>query len=141
MLLGEQADQILTATDPIAERVRKLGGTTLRSIGHLSRLQRLADNNSDCPAPLDMLAELCDDNLQLAAHMREAHGICEEHGVVATASLMESWIDEAEGRVWFLSEARRIGREAGGLEPEGARGGVFLVQAAIPNESNEQGIP
>jgi starvation-inducible DNA-binding protein len=105
LLLDEQASQILDTTDPIAERVRKLGGTTLRSIGHVSRLQRLADNDVTYVAPFDMLAELRDDNLQVAAHLREAHGLCEEHGDVATASYLETWIDEAERRVWFLFEA------------------------------------
>jgi starvation-inducible DNA-binding protein len=107
LLLDEQADQIFATTDAIAERVRKLGGTTLRSIAHVSRLQRLADNDSDDVTPVDMLAELRDDNLQLAAYMREAHGICEEHGDVASASFIEMWIDEAERRVWFLFEASR----------------------------------
>jgi starvation-inducible DNA-binding protein len=105
LLLDEQAAQILDATDAIAERVRKLGGTTLRSIGHVSRLQRLADNDETYVAPFDMLAELRDDNLQIAAHMREAHGLCEEHGDAASASYLEIWIDEAERRVWFLFEA------------------------------------
>lgn len=106
-LFDEQAVQIFATTDAIAERVRKLGGTTLRSIAHVARLQRLADNDSDDVASVDMLAELRDDNLQLAAYMREAHGICEEHGDVASASFIETWIDEAERRVWFLFEASR----------------------------------
>ena len=107
LLLDEQADQLYDTTDPIAERVRKLGGTTLRSIGHIAGLQRVLDNDSDFVTPQDMLAELRDDNMQLAAHMRETHNICDEHGDVATASLLENWIDETERRVWFLYEAGR----------------------------------
>ncbi len=117
LLLDEQADQIYAATDAIAERVRKLGATTLRSVGHISRLQRLADNDADEVTPLDMLTELRDDNLQLAAHMREAHGICEEHGNVASASFLENWIDEAERRVWFLFEASRSDEAPAGFLP------------------------
>lgn len=109
LLFDEQASEIFAATDPIAERVRKLGGTTLRSVGHLARLQRLADNDADYVAPNDMLTELRDDNTQLAARMREAHQLCDEHGDVATASLLETWIDEAERRVWFLFEASQRG--------------------------------
>ena len=105
LLLDEQADQIFATTDPIAERVRKLGGTTIRSIGHIARLKRPTDNDAEFVAPLDMLAELREDNNQLAARMREAHTLCDEHGDVATASLLEVWIDEAERRVWFLFEA------------------------------------
>jgi starvation-inducible DNA-binding protein len=107
LLLDEQADQIFATTDPIAERVRKLGGTTIRSIGHVARLKRSADNDADYVTPPDMLAELKDDNMQLAARMREVHALCDEHGDVATASLLEVWIDEAERRVWFLFEAGR----------------------------------
>jgi starvation-inducible DNA-binding protein len=113
LLLDEQADQIFTTTDAIAERVRKIGGTTLRSIGHVSRLQRLLDNDADYVTPLDMLAELRDDNKQLAAHLRETHGLCDEHGDVASASLLETWIDEAERRTWFLFEASHPGESAG----------------------------
>jgi len=105
LLLDEQATQIFGTTDPIAERVRKLGGTTVRSIGHVARLQRSTDNDVEFVAPQDMLAELREDNSQLAARMREAHTLCDEHGDVATASLLEVWIDEAERRVWFLFEA------------------------------------
>jgi starvation-inducible DNA-binding protein len=107
LLLDEHGDQIFATTDAIAERVRKIGGTTLRSIGHVGRLQRIADNDSDFVTPMDMLIELRDDNKQLAANMREAHGRCEEHDDVATASLLEIWIDEAERRTWFLFEATR----------------------------------
>jgi len=113
LLLDEQADQILAITDTIAERVRKLGGTTLRSVGHIARLQRLVDNDAEYVSPLDMLAELREDNQRLAASMRAAHGMCDERGDVATASLLEVWIDEAERRVWFLFESSRRGDEAG----------------------------
>jgi starvation-inducible DNA-binding protein len=107
LMLDEQADQIFGVTDAIAERVRKIGGTTIRSIGQISRQQRLLDNDADFVTPLDMLAELRQDNLQLTAAMRETHGLCDEHGDVATASLLEVWIDEAERRTWFLFEASR----------------------------------
>ena len=96
LLLDEQADQIYATTDPIAERVRKLGGSTLRSIAHIARLKRVLDNDADYVTPLDMLAELRDDNKDIAGRMREAHNVCDEHGDVATASLLEVWIDEAE---------------------------------------------
>jgi starvation-inducible DNA-binding protein len=107
LLLDEQADQIFATTDAIAERVRKIGGTTVRSIGHVSRLQRLLDNDADFVTPMDMLAELRDDNKQLVANLRETHGLCDEHVDVASASLIEVWIDEAERRTWFLFEATR----------------------------------
>jgi starvation-inducible DNA-binding protein len=107
LLLDEQGDQIFATTDAIAERVRKIGGTTLRSIGHIGRLQRILDNDADFVTPLDMLAELRDDNRQLVASLRETHNICDEHGDVASASLLEVWIDEAERRTWFLFEATR----------------------------------
>ena len=109
LLLDEQADQIYATTDPIAERVRKLGGTTLRSIGQISRLQRVMDNDADYVTPLDMLAELREDNQQIVGRMRQGHDVCDEHGDVATASLLEVWIDEGERRVWFLYEASRHG--------------------------------
>jgi len=112
LLLDEQADQIFATTDALAERVRKIGGTTLRSIGHVGRLQRVLDNDADFVTPLDMLAELRDDNKQLAANLREAHGLCDEHGDVASASLLETWIDEAERRTWFLFEASRAAKPA-----------------------------
>ena len=105
LLLDEQASQIFATTDPIAERVRKRGGTTLRSIGHIAHLQRASDNDAEFVGPHDMLSELREDNSQLAARMREAHTLCDEHGDVATASLLEVWIDEAERRIWFLFEA------------------------------------
>jgi starvation-inducible DNA-binding protein len=107
LMLDEQAGQILATTDAIAERVRKLGGTTIRSIGHIGRLQRFSDNDADYVAPLDMLAELREDSVQLVARLRETHALCDEHGDVASASLLEPWIDEAEGRTWFLFEASR----------------------------------
>lgn len=107
LLLDEQADQIFATTDPIAERVRKIGGTTLRSIGQVSRQQRLADNEADYVTPLDMLAELREDNKTLVGEMRRTHALCDDYGDVATASLLEVWIDEAERRTWFLFEATR----------------------------------
>jgi starvation-inducible DNA-binding protein len=109
LLLDEQADQIFATADPIAERVRKLGGSTLRSVGHIAKLQRVLDNDADYVSPLDMLAELKEDSIQLVSHMRAAHDVCDEHGDVATASLLEVWIDEAEKRTWFLFEASRKG--------------------------------
>ncbi len=105
LLLDEQADQIFAMTDPLAERVRKLGGTTLRSIGHVARMQRVLDNDAEYVTPQDMLAELRDDNKQMAAAMREAHDVCDENEDVASASLIEVWIDETERRTWFLFEA------------------------------------
>jgi len=107
LLLDEQSDQIFAITDALAERVRKIGGTTLRSIGQIAKLQRVLDNDAEFVTPHDMLAELRDDNKQLVARMREAHGLCDEHGDIASASLLETWIDEAERRVWFLYEANR----------------------------------
>jgi len=107
LLLDEHGDQIFAMTDPIAERVRKIGGTTLRSIGHIGRLQRIPDNDANYVTPQDMLAELREDNQQLTASMRSVHDLCDEHGDVATASLIEVWIDETERRTWFLFEASR----------------------------------
>jgi starvation-inducible DNA-binding protein len=107
LLLDEQSGQIFATTDDIAERVRKIGGTTLRSIGHVSRLQRVLDNDADYVTPMDMLAELGDDNKQLTVRMRETHDLCDEHGYVATAGLLENLIDEAERRSWFLFESTR----------------------------------
>jgi starvation-inducible DNA-binding protein len=111
LLLDDQGDQIFAATVVIAERVRKIGGMTLRSIGHIGRLQRVLDNDANFVTPLDMLAELRDDNKQLVGSLREAHAICDKHGDVASASLLENWIDEAEQRVWFLFEATRVRKE------------------------------
>ena len=107
LLLDEQGDQIFATTDAIAERVRKIGGTTLRSIGHIARLTRVADNDADFVTPKDMLAERRDDNKQLTARMRETHDLCDEHSDVASASLLENWIDESERRTWFLFETTR----------------------------------
>ena len=112
LMFDEQADQIFAMTDPIAERVRKLGARTLHSIGEIKGLQRILDNDAEYVTPLDMLAELREDNQQLAAAMREAHGVCDEHGDVATASALEVWIDEAERRTWFLFEAGRASENA-----------------------------
>ena len=108
LLLDEHGDEIFATTDAIAERVRKIGGETIRSIGHIGRLQRVLDNDADFVTPADMLAELRDDNRQLIASLRETHGFCDEHGDVATASLIENWIDEAERRTWFLFETMRV---------------------------------
>jgi starvation-inducible DNA-binding protein len=113
LLLDEQADQLFASTDILAERVRKLGGTTLHSIGHIARLQRIKDNDAEFVTPQDMLAELRDDNLRLISQMRETHSVCDERRDVATASLLEVWIDEAERRAWFLFEASRRGDEPG----------------------------
>jgi starvation-inducible DNA-binding protein len=110
LLLDEHGDQIFATTDAIAERVRKLGGTTVRSIGQIARLQRIKDNDADFVTPMDMLAELREDNKDLTTRMRETHDLCDEHGDVATASLLENWIDEAERRTWFLFEATRAAR-------------------------------
>ena len=107
LLLDEQADQIYAMADPIAERVRKLGGSTLRSIGHIARSQRVLDNDAAFVEPSDMLAELREDNKALAARLREAHDVCDEHRDIASASLIEVWIDETERRTWFLFEAGR----------------------------------
>ncbi|SRR6266404_616602 len=107
LLLDEQAEQLFAMTDPVAERVRKLGGITLRSIGQISRTQRVLDNDAEYVEPLDMLAELAEDNKTLTARLRQAHNVCEKHRDVATASLIEVWIDETERRAWFLFEATR----------------------------------
>ena len=113
LLLDEQAAQIFAMTDDIAERVRKIGGTTLRSIGQIARLQRVTDNNEDFVPPLDMLRELMDDNKAFAANLREAHELCDKHDDIATASLIENWIDETERRTWFLFEASRGANSSG----------------------------
>jgi starvation-inducible DNA-binding protein len=107
VMLDEQATQIYEMTDPIAERIRKLGGSTLRSIGHIARTQRLLDNDAEYVEPSDMLGELCDDNKTVVARLREAHSVCEEHNDIATTSLIEVYIDETERRTWFLFEASR----------------------------------
>ena len=107
LLLDEQADQLYAMTDPIAERIRKVGGTTLKSIGPIGRTQRLLYNDDGYVEPLDMLAELREDNKMLVTRLREAHRVCDEHDDISTASLIEVWIDEAERRGWFLFEAGR----------------------------------
>jgi starvation-inducible DNA-binding protein len=112
LLLDEQGDQLYAMTDPIAERVRKVGGNTLRSIGHVARLQRVLDNDAEYVTPLDMLAELREDNARLGDRMRAAHGTCDKRGDIATASLLEVWIDETERRAWFLFEASRRGESS-----------------------------
>jgi starvation-inducible DNA-binding protein len=113
LLLDEQADQIYAMTDPIAERIRKTGGSTLRSIGHIARLQRIKDNDAEYVDPLDMLAELREDNQMLAARLREVHDVVDELRDIATASLIENWIDETERRTWFLFESSRKGDPTG----------------------------
>jgi starvation-inducible DNA-binding protein len=107
LLLDEQADQLYAMTDPIAERIRKTGGSTLRSIGHIARIQRVKDNDAEYVEPQDMLAELREDNQQLAARLREVHDVVDERRDIATASLIENWIDETERRTWFLFESGR----------------------------------
>jgi starvation-inducible DNA-binding protein len=107
LLLDEQADQLYAMTDPIAERIRKTGGSTLRSIGHIARTQRILDNDAEYVEPLGMLAELRDDNLTLAARLREVHNVLDEARDIASASLVENWIDETERRTWFLFESSR----------------------------------
>jgi starvation-inducible DNA-binding protein len=113
LLLDEQSDQIYAMTDPIAERIRKTGGSTLRSIGHIARMQRIKDNDAEYVDPLDMLAELREDNQTLAARLREVHDVVDEVRDIATASLIENWIDETERRTWFLFEASRHGDATG----------------------------
>jgi starvation-inducible DNA-binding protein len=107
LLLDDQATELFAMTDPLAERIRKLGGNTLRSIGHVSRLQRIPDNDADFVEPSSMLTELCDNNRSLAGSLREAHEICDDNRDIASASLIENWIDETEERTWFLFEAVR----------------------------------
>jgi starvation-inducible DNA-binding protein len=113
LLLDEQADQLYAMTDPIAERIRKTGGSTLRSIAHIARIQRIKDNDADYVDPLDMLAELREDNMTLAARLREVHDVVDELRDIATASLIENWIDETERRTWFLFESSRKGDKTG----------------------------
>lgn len=107
VMLDEQSDQLFEMTDPIAERIRKVGGTTLRSIGHISSLQRIKDNDTAYVSPAAMLSELCDDNKMLGGHLREVHEVCDEQRDIASASLIENWIDETERRTWFLFESSR----------------------------------
>ncbi|MGC2211662.1 MAG: DNA starvation/stationary phase protection protein [Silvibacterium sp.] len=113
LLLDEQGDQLFAMTDPIAERVRKIGGATIRSIGQVARLQRVSDNDAEYVEPEDMLSELREDSKTLTARLREAHVICEDHNDIATASLIENWIDETERRTWFLFEASRHADSSG----------------------------
>ena len=113
LMLDEHGDQLFAMTDVIAERIRKVGGSTLRSIGEIARTQRIADNDADYVEPIHMLAELREDNQTLAARLREAHEVCEEHRDIATASLIEVWIDETERRTWFLFEAGRRADSSG----------------------------
>src|SRR6202790_5047263 len=113
LLLDEQADQLYAMTDPIAERIRKTGGSPLRSIGHIARIQRIKTKEEDYVEPLDMLAELREDNITLAARLREVHDMVDELRDIATASLIENWIDETERRTWFLSESSRRGDKTG----------------------------
>ena len=108
LLLDDQADQIFAMTDDIAERARKIGGLTIRSIGEISRLQRIADNDAEYVTAEDMLSELCEDNKALVLSMRSVHDLCDAEGDVATTSLLESWIDESQRRAWFLFEATRF---------------------------------
>jgi len=107
LLLDEQAEQLFGMTDDVAERVRKIGATTLHSIGHIARVKRLADNDAEYVTPQDMLSELLEDNRALVLSMRSAHNLCDEAGDVATASLLENWIDEGQRRAWFLEETAR----------------------------------
>ncbi len=107
LMLDEQGDQLFAMTDVIAERARKVGGNTLRSIGHIKRIQRLLDNDAEYVTPQDMLAELADDNRRLTGFLRATHAVCEEYNDVATTSLIEVWIDETERRSWFLFESTR----------------------------------
>ncbi len=110
LLLDEHGDQLFAMTDDIAERVRKIGGTTIRSIGHIARLKRIRDNDADYVTPEDMLAELREDEKALTLSMRAVHTLCDDKGDVATASLLENWIDEGQRRNWFLFEATRHSR-------------------------------
>ena len=113
LMLDEQAGELFAMTDPIAERIRKVGGSTLRSIGHIARSQRVLDNDADYVEPSDMLAELRDDNQALTVNLRTTHDLCNEHRDIASASLIEVWIDATERRTWFLFEATRSGDATG----------------------------
>lgn len=109
---SDQSDQLFAMTDPISGRIRKVGAMTLRSIGHITRIQRIGDNDADDIGPTDMLAEPCEDNQALAARLREAHEVCHEHRDIATANLIETWIDETEWGAWFLFESIRAQRSS-----------------------------
>jgi starvation-inducible DNA-binding protein len=113
VMLDEQADQLLAMTDAVAERVRKLGGTTITSIGHIARLQRIRDNDAHYVEPSDMLAELCEDNRALASRLADAHGLCDGHHDFGSVGLIDPWIDETERRTWFLFETNRRGDSGG----------------------------
>ncbi len=113
LLLDEQADQLFAMTDPIAERSRKIGQSTLKSTGQIARFQRISDNDADYVEPADMIAELCEDNRALTARLRETRALCDRHGDVATTSLIEVWIDETERRAWFLFETSRRAMSSG----------------------------
>ncbi len=113
LLLDEQSEQIFATTDEVAERVRKIGGTTLRSIGHIAKLQSIEDNDADFVAAEEMLRELMNDNKTIAASMRECHELADKHEDAATAGLLENFIDETERRTWFLFEASRSGDASG----------------------------
>jgi starvation-inducible DNA-binding protein len=123
LLLDGQADQILAMTHPLAERVRKVGQLTISSIGEIAHTQRIADNDSKCVGPLDMLAELADDNRVLATSLRRAQTMCEKNGDLATASLIEPWLDEAQRRNWFLYEISRDGDLIAPSSSSTAKGG------------------
>jgi starvation-inducible DNA-binding protein len=113
LMLDEHSDQIFATTDQLAERVRKLGGTTLRSIGHIAKLQNIEDNDDDFVPPADMLRELMNDNKKVAEDMRKAHEVCDDHDDPASASLIENWLDQTEKRTWFLFEAARGASDGG----------------------------
>ena len=113
VMLDEQAAELYAMTDPVAERIRKIGGNTLRSIGHIGRLQSIKDNDNEFVSPSDMLGELCDDNKAMVTSLRAAHSVCEKHDDIATTSLIENYIDQTEERTWFLFEASRPQDEAG----------------------------
>ena len=130
LLLDEHAGQIFAMTDDIAERARKIGGTTLHSISDIARHQRLKDNNDEYVSPKEMLAELCDDNQQLTRFLRATHEVCDEHNDVATASLIENWIDETERRTWFLAEIRARYLDGNHAKEAGC---VGESQAELPN--------
>ncbi|WP_275590595.1 DNA starvation/stationary phase protection protein [Pseudomonas sp. DP-17] len=113
LLLDDHATEIFAMTDAIAERTRKIGGNSIRSIGHIAKLKRILDNDAEFVQPLDMLAELQEDNKALTSYMREVHDLCDEYHDIATASLIENWIDETEQRTWFLFETSRRGDVTG----------------------------
>lgn len=113
LMFDDHGTEIFAMTDPIAERVRKLGGTTLRSVGHISKLQSISDNDAEFVEPSDMLAELCQDNITLTSRLRSAHDICDKYNDTATASLIEEWINQAEQRAWFLFETSRKSDSSG----------------------------